>query len=421
MGNLHSFSFEELIPPLKLDDFLDQYWERDRLHIRRDLSTIADDLFSMKDIDRWLASVPDDLADSIVVVPAKGMEDGASRYATGEISKQALYKAFSEGSSIVLNRVNLTWHPLSKITRVFAEIFHASVGVNIYLTPKGSRAFPVHYDGHDVFVLQVHGSKDWRLHEFTELPVPRYSYREHLNFPRYWSRPDEAELLEELTLERGNLLYIPRGMPHAAVSREETSLHLTIGVNSLYWMDLLKMAIEQTCFSVPMMRRALPPGFISDAEIQEEMRGAFDRLLEDFQAGASFPDILKVATRSRLQQQGFPGDGHFEQLLRLDELSLDSVVERRANVLGVVQVLEDHNVASLRFGEGFVRGPMRLRKAFEFIARNERFKVDELPGVDPNGKMILTRRLIRDGLLRSAFDGDSMDEIEKRAPSAMSA
>ena len=66
--------------------------------------------------------------------------------------------------------------------RSLSESFCAQIGVNVYLTPKGSQTFPVHVDEHDVFVLQVQGEKIWRLYEMQELTVMRRDYKADL-FP----------------------------------------------------------------------------------------------------------------------------------------------------------------------------------------------------------------------------------------------
>ena len=37
--------------------------------------------------------------------------------------------------------------------------------LNVYLTPPSSQGFTAHYDAHDVFILQIAGSKHWRLYD----------------------------------------------------------------------------------------------------------------------------------------------------------------------------------------------------------------------------------------------------------------
>ena len=41
--------------------------------------------------------------------------------------------------------------------------FYSSI--NMYVTPPSARGFDVHFDYEDVIIIQVHGSKRWRLWE----------------------------------------------------------------------------------------------------------------------------------------------------------------------------------------------------------------------------------------------------------------
>jgi hypothetical protein len=105
-------------------------------------------------------------------------------------------------------------------------------------------------------------------------------------------------------------------------------------------------------------------------------------------------------TRARQQAPHFPADGHFAQLARLGEVGPDTVVRRRAGLTPRVERREDG--AALRFAASTVGGPADLEPAFTHIRDHERFRVADLPGaLDDESKVVLVRRLIRDGLLRA--------------------
>lgn len=44
------------------------------------------------------------------------------------------------------------------------ELFGTMVGVNLYLTPRGSQGFAPHYDDIEAFVIQLEGRKHWKLY-----------------------------------------------------------------------------------------------------------------------------------------------------------------------------------------------------------------------------------------------------------------
>lgn len=398
-------SINDLLSPMEPQAFVESYWEKDRLLLSRNQIGFFDHLFSIDDIDRWLESQYGKGPGCVLVTPPSGVagpkDNATSSYYPGELVIGRASEALADGCSIVINGLEKSWHPLAPMVESLGQFFCADIGVNMYLTPKGSKAFSVHVDNHDVFILQVSGRKKWQLYELTELPVARLDYRAELNHPPYWSKLENAPLLQESLLCPGDVLYIPRGMPHCAIAEDSHSLHLTFAVNSYYWLDFFKAAIEQACFEAKSLRRALPPGFVEGPEsLHAGMKEVFDKALAEINENISFEAALRVLRRRRVTAQGFPRDGHLSQVLRLDELSLDSQVERRSGVACFLEVIEDYQVCSLRFGSEHLRGPVRLRKPFEFVRDQHSFRVADLPGLDDQGKLVLVRRLIRTGLLR---------------------
>ncbi len=288
------------------------------------------------------------------------------------------------------------------MVEALGRTFAAKIGVNMYLTPKGSRTLSIHSDDHDVFVLQVQGEKVWQLHELRNLSVMRLDYKQDLAFTPEWGESRlEGPLLAELTLRPGDLLYVPRGMPHCAVAQDATSLHLTIAITPLYWIDFLKAAVEQAAVRAPLLRRALPVGFVEHTEIREEMRREFPEVLRVFQQGLSFEEAVDVLTRNRVRIQGYPQDGHFVHLSALESLGPDSELERREGVLCTVLHIDDE-FSIICFGARQLRGPARFRQAFEFIRGTNRFRVAEIPGLSEQSRLVIARRLVREGLLRFA-------------------
>ena len=108
---------------------------------------------------------------------------------------------------------------------------------NLYISGRGGRsALGMHTDTSHVLVVQVLGSKRWRVHA----PPPVDFRRAHpLERGKHGDTllPSEAGApLVHTVLQSGGVLYIPAGHPHQADSAHEeageTSLHLTIGLRS---------------------------------------------------------------------------------------------------------------------------------------------------------------------------------------------
>ena len=52
---------------------------------------------------------------------------------------------------------------LAALCRAMEKAFSSHFQANVYLSPPNAQGFGTHFDSHDVFVLQVAGSKIWTL------------------------------------------------------------------------------------------------------------------------------------------------------------------------------------------------------------------------------------------------------------------
>ena len=112
---------------------------------------------------------------------------------------------------------------LAALCRAVERTFSSHFQTNIYLSPRNAQGFKTHYDSHDVFVLQVSGSKHWTLvrHASIELPLRGQGFDPEKHIPGPPTR--------EFTIQAGDVLYCPRGLFHAARATDEVSLHITLG------------------------------------------------------------------------------------------------------------------------------------------------------------------------------------------------
>ncbi|MBD2532877.1 cupin-like domain-containing protein [Nostoc flagelliforme FACHB-838] len=68
--------------------------------------------------------------------------------------------------------------------------------------------------------------------------------------------------IQEVILNAGDLLYIPSGYVHEALTSESSSLHLTVGINVYRWIDLLSTALILASEQNISLRKYLPIGFL---------------------------------------------------------------------------------------------------------------------------------------------------------------
>lgn len=402
----------DLIAPFSVDQFFTNYWEKTFLHVQNGSNRFSN-FFSLRDIDSWLASTPGNL----FIKAREGYEARTESFKPQEISLSIAYAALARGCSLILDRLE-DRPSLQGLVKALEKDFNASITVEAFLTPQEAKPFSVHAAGYDLLVLQLEGERIWQLHEFSLLQF-NPSQKKNFKFPLEWYGRTKTPVFAEVCLRPGDVLFIPRGMPFQAISQQGTCLHLDFSITSLLWMDFLKIAAECAALHSQEVRRALPPGFVESQEICEHMRRTFEEVMKVFQEVTSFDEVLAAVKRNRVTRQDFPPDGHFTQLVDSAEITADSEIERRQNILCFVEEVIDINRkprAAIFFGKEHVTGPPGLRRAMEFIRDHPRFRVSEIPGLDEKGQITLTRRLIQEGLLRRALISKPADVAEFAMP-----
>ncbi|GEO96663.1 cupin domain-containing protein [Kocuria turfanensis] len=240
-----------------------------------------------------------------------------------QLDDTALWRSFADGATLVLQALHRTWEPVSEFTtRLSTELGHP-VQANAYVTPPQNRGFDDHYDVHDVFVLQIAGTKRWIIHE----PVHPDPLRDQ---PWTVHRAAVAEAARgtariDTVLEPGDALYLPRGWLHAAQAQQEVSIHLTLGIHS-WTRHALAEQLAQAALALladePEMRTTLPLGVDGPG-------GEVDAVRERLAAAVAAADTTALFHRAR-RGQGRPAPlGPLAQLTAVEGLRTDSPVRLR--------------------------------------------------------------------------------------------
>lgn len=186
-----------------------------------------------------------------VASPQPGFADASIVDAPGALA------AFDAGATIILYDARMWGRAVDDLAAgVEAEIGHR-VGVNTYLTPGGTDGLPVHYDPHDVIIVQLHGTKRWEIFE-REVEDPTASY-----LPERNATTGSPEIV---VLDPGDTIYIPRGCPHRTSTPSGPSAHLTFAIVPTTYADLIAMLVTELA-NTPAGRAALPIGFHNDNDV----------------------------------------------------------------------------------------------------------------------------------------------------------
>jgi ribosomal protein L16 Arg81 hydroxylase len=405
-------SFEWLIDPITPASFFKDYYERKPLLIQgRDPDKFTS-MLSIAAIDRYLATSTPHYPDVFVVDAARELKpeeystataDGAAR-----IDLPRAYQLFDSGSTISLSHLHEQVPELAALCRAVEHAFSAHFQTNIYLSPRNAQGFKTHYDSHDVFVLQVAGSKIWTLYDTgIELPLHGQGFEPGKHIPG----PPSTEL----TLKAGDVFYCPRGLYHSARSTDDVSLHITLGLIGKTWADIMIEAVSQACLASPVFRANLPVGYANQGFDTRQAEATFSSLLETFSRDAKLAPLLKRFAESFVTSRRPALQGCLQELDHPQQVSPDSRLIARPHLIYLLQEGEEGDKLVILFGSTQISLPSFTRDAVHFALSGQPFLVSDLPGeIDDAGKVVLARRLIKEGLL-DRLDGAAGTGVRQRS------
>lgn len=237
------------------EDFFARTYEREALVVHHNAPERFAGLISIDAIDRIVTTL--DLREGQLALANAAANVDSDAYVDGAsfIDRGAVADYYRRGSTIILNQAHQFDPALARLCRGLEYVFSSHVQTNIYLTPPNAQGFRTHYDNHDVLVIQVEGEKAWRLYD---VPIATPFRGEGFEPGKY----EAGELRQEFVLKPGDCAYVPRGMMHdAQTSGDHASLHITVGLITRTWADLMLEAVSEVALRSPDLRRSLPPGF----------------------------------------------------------------------------------------------------------------------------------------------------------------
>jgi len=148
----------------------------------------------------------------------------------------------SRGSSIVLSEIEKLNSKLYDIVEEIQGFTNGKCQGNLYFSMESRQAFGPHCDDHDVFAIHFEGEKVWNIYENIETnPInhPMFKYSSEERTKR------AGKLIDQITLQPGDLLYLPRGQYHDALASKNGAIHIAFGLTYFKPIDLLSLLWEK--------------------------------------------------------------------------------------------------------------------------------------------------------------------------------
>ncbi|MBR9971058.1 cupin domain-containing protein [Magnetospirillum sulfuroxidans] len=389
-----TLSFQDLIAPLGLDQFMATYYEKKELRIQRNDPQFFSTLLTLDDIDHHLTHVGHNYPSVNVANALDSVPKEAFTFSDGRIDKTRLYELYSQGCTIVMRHMHRTVPALARLCRSAEQVFSCEFQTNVYFTPPGAQGFKIHYDTHDIFALQVLGKKRWRIYGTPrELPLARQDFNPTKDSP--------GDLSAEFDHNAGDVYYFPRGLVHDAVTSAEPSIHITLGMLSQTWTELMLESLLAVCHENVEFRHNLPIGALAEAPDLAAMETTFRQLVSRFADKARFEDILERFRDAFITSRQPLNWGRSRDHLLLPELNADTVVGPRPELVCHLRETADQIVLHVHTAE--IAFPAAVAAALTYSLGTPSFTVRDMPGLaDDASRLVLARRLVREGILTIA-------------------
>ena len=290
-------AFSDLVGAVGIPRFLGEYWSKSHLHLKGAVTRVAKQ-FGWADLNDLLSRqrLPFPrirmMKNGVLVRPESYTQRRPGRrdqVSAEHVNMGMLTFHLKDGATLIVNAVDEMHDGLAELCRDMSQAIGEHVSANIYCTFGNDPGFPPHWDDHEVIILQLTGSKHWRVFQPT---------REHPLIDDVEGNlvcPDDPIL--DVELEAGDVVYLPRGYWHNVVPNGRPSLHITFGISPPTAIDWARDILDDTIKHTLM--RTNVPVFGDPAS-----RSAFERDVKALLAiaieGASLDHYLE-RRRSRLK------------------------------------------------------------------------------------------------------------------------
>lgn len=375
-----------LLQSMTLEEFLERYWEKESLHVCAEDKGRFDELTDAIDITDIIWSSCRSWGD--VSLAKSGVNYGSVDYGNQQPSVELIRMAFKDGFTVVINDLQKKCRPIARLCRSIESELFCRANINLYLSNRCSQGLDAHYDDDDVVIIQLIGSKEWTLYGSSEyLPLRDDDY----------VPPVSPNPYRTILMNTGDVLYLPRGTVHAARTLEDsTSMHITISLRTLRWLDLYQAHVTTLARENPILRRSLPLSLIKFSQNFNSIDVVNQSV---FQAGM-FKHMGETLNMIRSQlifgAEAIPGETATLDLAVNGHIPGEYI--RSPSSISAFQ--ESDHAITICCTKGVLEFPLSFSESLRFIMDRESFHRDELPGNTLEGeKEALLKHLVECGLL----------------------
>jgi ribosomal protein L16 Arg81 hydroxylase len=277
-------SLAELLDPTTPEAFRADYLHEKPLHVRgrpEKFAAILDwaDINRMLMMDVWTQQTLQLHIDTNRVPPAAYCVNAANRDHQPVLrpDPDKVRELIGRGATLLLNEIETLAPGVLAIVETIQRDLGAKSSVNLYYSHRERKGFDSHCDRHDVFALQIFGSKRWSIYRGQlDKPIEHAIFQ---NVPQAEYDRLKGEVAEVVEMNPGDLLYLPRGKFHDALTTSDVSVHLSVSSNEPLGLDWLTQ-LWNLAVRDPEFRTVLPQpeGPSGDQALHQHLRRLYERL-----------------------------------------------------------------------------------------------------------------------------------------------
>lgn len=390
-------ALEWLLAPITVSEFIKSFWENEHLHLVRNNPDFYSAILTLGELDEYLSRNDIRYPSLRMIKSGKGVALSEfsralkfGNYASeGLVDMDRVYEHYKQGASLVLQLMKSSLNGLSVFTNQLQQRLRFNIEATVYVTPSSEQGFTTHYDTHSVIVLQISGKKRWRLYDYPRrLPLLNETFDTIKYTPPAPSK--------DITLNPGDLLYVPRGLAHDATSTDgEKSVHITLGLFPVMWRDLLEAQFDELKKNA-IFRRAPVSYFFpnSDKHFPKE----WDKIASQAFDGGDIFQLKKGALAKHLPRQNRMTAGRLKDCELVLSLHRNSKIRFRSDVVYSIEFNQQQLIIS--FYDKRVSFPLAVQPAIERILSGKELFVHEIQeNLDEKGQITLVKKLVVEGLL----------------------
>jgi len=385
-----------LLYPVTITEFYESYFESKHLLVKASNPEKFNGVMTGGTIDEVLMHQA--LSIPLTRMAKKDADLEAKDYTlegTNTIDPAKVSSQFADGATLILSSLQFRVPTLKNYCDSLATELGQRIQTNIYCTPgSNSQGFLVHHDTHDVIILQIEGTKRWKIYESPiELAVKDQQF--------YKDKHRHGKVIDEFTMEQGDLLYIPRGLMHAAVTESDRSIHVTTGVMGDTFQDLMVDEINRLVLTDPILRRGLFKGYQQDHADLSRLRESYSALITKLSEKNRLEQILKEAHKKFVATYPPILDRPLGNIKKVEELESSTQLYHSSSTPHHLEIKDD--LLTIYMCNRELELPVEFANVVQSLAEKERFKVSEIPGMDIESQLEFAETLVEFGFLRIDF------------------